>query len=768
MSFGKSRNSRRSFLIFLCHMFIDRDIAKYSIFSGEDILTTLKKIDANKNRVIFTVDERGVMEGVMTDGDFRRWLMKHPNIDLSKEPASSVANKKFISVLEDDIPAKIRAIFSDIIQIIPLLDKRGHLVAIAKEEIGDVHISSFVISETSPVFIIAEIGINHNGQLDLAKQLVDRAIEAGADCAKFQMRDMNELYRNRGKTDDASEDLGSQYTLDVLSRSQLTPDEMFEIFDYCKEKGIIPLCSPWDIPTVDRLEKYGIEAYKVASADLTNHDLLRALAKTGKSIFLSTGMSTEEEIQESAGLLRNLGASFVLLQCNSTYPAPFKDIHLRYLDRLRQIGRCAVGYSGHERGIQIPVAAVARGAKVIEKHFTLDKNMEGNDHKISLLPDEFKAMVDAIRQVEQALGTNAARVPSQGELMNRENLSKSLIINCDLKEGETILESVIEVKSPGKGLQPNRKEDLIGTKAKHDFKAGDFFFRADLSTENVQRRDYHFRRPWGLPVRYHDHKQLMEGTNPDFLEFHLSYKDMDADYNKYITETFDMNLTVHSPDLFTGDHILNLAAEDDEYLTRSISELQRVIDLTRAIKPHFRKTEKTLIIASVGGFTKDAFIDIKRRDAWYDRVADSLSQLDEEGVEITPQTLPPFPWYFGGQLHLNLFVTPDDIVDFCKKYNRRVCFDISHSKLACNHYNLSFQEFAEKVGPHSAHLHIVDAQGIDGEGVQIGTGDIDFAALAKTLDKVCPEASFIPEIWQGHKNSGEGFWIALESLEQWF
>lgn len=749
-------------------MIIDRDIIKYSIFSGENILSALQKIDANKQGVVYVVSDKGVLQGVMTDGDFRRWLMRHPKVDLDTETVASVANEKFVSVSADATPSKIRSCFSEKIQTLPLLDSRGHLVAIAKESISDMRIASFVIGESSPAFIIAEIGINHNGDIEIAKMLVDAAVTAGADCAKFQMRDMDSLYFNKGKTDDATQDLGAQYTLDILSRSQLTPEEMFEVFDYCKEKGIMPLCTPWDTETLKRLEAYGMEAYKVASADLTNHDLLSALAKTGKPIFVSTGMSMEEEIRESADLLRSLGVSFVLLQCNSTYPAPFKDLHLNYLDRLREIGRCSVGYSGHERGIHIPVAAIAKGAKVIEKHITLDKTMEGNDHKVSLLPDEFAAMVECIRQTEQALGSNASRAMSQGERMNRENLSKSLIINCDVNEGETILESMIDVKSPGKGLQPNRKKDLIGTKAKHDFKMGDFFYATDLATGVTERRDYHFRRPWGLPVRYHDYKTLMAGTNPDFLEFHLSYKDMDDDHAKYVDATYAMDFTVHSPDLFPGDHLLNLAAEEPEYRKRSIAELQRVIDLTRALKPNFSKTGKTLIIASVGGFTKDAFVTAKERDAWYDRIAESLSELDEQGVEVIPQTLPPFPWYFGGQLHLNLFVTPEDTAAFCKKYDRRVCFDVSHSQLACNHYNLSFEKFAETVAPHTAHLHIVDAQGVDGEGVQIGTGDIDFPVLAKTLDRLCPKASFIPEIWQGHKNNGEGFWIALERLEQWF
>ena len=243
---------------------------------------------------------------------------------------------------------------------------------------------------------------------------------------------------------------------------------------------------------------------------------------------------------------------------------------------------------------------------------------------------------------------------------------------------------------------------------------------------------------------------------------------MDQDINQYFNEEFDLDLTVHSPDLFSGDHLLNLCALDKEYRQRSIFELQRVINLTRSLKPFFKKALKPLIIVSIGGFTKDAHINEELKNQWYEIVAESLSQLDTEGVEIVPQTVPPFPWYFGGQLYLNLFVQPEDTIKFCKKYDYRVCLDISHSKLASTYFKCSFKEFIDLVGPYTAHLHIVDAKGVDGEGIQIGEGEIDFLALAESLERTCPKSSFIPEIWQGHKNDGEGFWIALERLEKWF
>lgn len=746
-------------------MLIDRSLTKYIVFAEESIINALKKISDNKSRIIFSVSESGVLEGVLTDGDFRRWLVSQDTINLN-QPVSRITNKSFKFALYHEDHNKIQARFSEQIDFVPLVDDRHHLVAVARQKTGEIEIGSFVINSQSPTFIIAEVGINHNGSLDLAKRLIDQAVIANADCVKFQMRDMQSLYHNAGDANDVREDLGSQYTLDILSRFQLAPEEMFTAFDYCREQNILPLCTPWDLESLALLEQYGMHSYKVASADLTNHELLSALAKTGKPLICSTGMSSEAEIIETVTLLKRLGAIYILLHCNSTYPAPFKDVNLNYLERLKEIGDCPVGYSGHERGINVAIAAVVKGAKVIEKHLTFDKSLEGNDHKVSLLPEEFKAMVQGIRQIEQALGTATERQPSQGELMNRETLAKSLVINCNLATGQEITAEMIEVKSPGRGLQPNRKAKLIGLKAKRPFKAGDFFFPSDLLKEQVQARNYQFRRPWGVPVRYHDFQAILSKSNPDFLEFHLSYKDMDQDIHQYFKHPYDLDLVVHSPDLFAGDHLLNLCALEEEYRQRSVTELQRVINVTRSLKPFFKKASRPLVVVSVGGFTKNAPLHPSERSKLYDLVAESLSKLDKKGVEIIPQTLPPFPWYFGGQLYLNLFVDSHDTTEFCRQHGYRLCLDISHSKLACNHYNLSFKEFIEKIGPHVAHLHIVDALGVDGEGLQIGEGEIDFPALAEDLDKVVPNASFIPEIWQGHKNKGEGFWIALERLEK--
>ena len=353
--------------------------------------------------------------------------------------------------------------------------------------------------------------------------------------------------------------------------------------------------------------------------------------------------------------------------------------------------------------------------------------------------------------------------------MNREVLAKSLVAYLPIKSGEVITRKAITIKSPGRGLQPNRIDELTGLFAKRDLNPGEFFFESDLQQTEVNPRDnYQFRRPWGLPVRYHDYHQLLKSSRPEFVEFHLSYKDLNEAPRDYIDTPQDVDFVIHCPELFAGDHILNLCAEDKDYRQRSIEELQRVIDLTRAMRDNFPRTENPLIVTNVGGFSMDHHLDQMEIQDCQDRLFQSLNGLETDGIRIVPQTMPPFPWHFGGQRYHNLFLGAEQIVSFCEQSGIQVCLDVSHSKLACNFQGASFDEFLNLVGPHVAHLHIADARGIDGEGLQIGDGEIDFLAMAKIIDKVAPKAGFIPEIWQGHKDSGYGFWVALDRLDNWF
>lgn len=613
------------------------------------------------------------------------------------------------------------------------------------------------------VFVIAEIGNNHNGSFERAIELIDRAAETGAECAKFQMRHLDQVYRQRTLRKDG-EDLGTEYVLDLLRRFELPVEDHRRLAKYCAQKGLLYLCTPWDPRSIEVLESLGVPAYKVASADLTNIPLLDRLCATGKPLILSTGMSGRAEVTATTAFLNRRNARFVLLHCNSTYPAPLHDIQLRWMEKLREI-HPLIGYSGHERGTAVTLAAVALGACVVERHFTLDRTMEGPDHAASLEAREFKKLVDGIREIELALGDGGERRVSQGEMINRENLAKSLVAAVPLKQGTVLEAKHIKVRSPGQGLSAQHYEALLGRKVQRDMGEEDFFYPSDLKDERVEPRPYRFQRPWGVPVRYHDFQEYRARIKPDLFEFHLSYSDMEIDPAKHLNGEYPFDFVVHAPELFSGSRLMDLASPDEAYRAESLRETQRVIDITRGLKRFFPSTVRPMIVANVGGFTMDEPLPADVVPGYYARFQKSLSELDMQGVELIPQTMAPFPWHFGGQRYQNMFVRIDEITDWCRKLGLRMCFDISHTRLTSNHFGLDFYDFARRIAPFTAHLHLGDAKDLNGEGLQIGEGEIDFDRLGGILREGCPDASFIPEIWQGHKNGGEGFWIALEKLE---
>lgn len=614
------------------------------------------------------------------------------------------------------------------------------------------------------VFVIAEVGNNHNGSLELAKRLVDAAIDAGADCVKFQLRNRHALYRSKADGSRA-EDLGVEYIQDLLDKVELSIDQHKALRNYCKKKNIIYLCTPWDEPSVDALAEFDVAGFKIASADLCNPFLIAKAASLGKPLILSTGMSYEHEIIRAIEQLKDLNVPFALLHCNSTYPAPEADIQLGYLKRLQEL-HGLIGYSGHERGTAVTHGAVALGAKLVERHLTLDRDMEGPDHLASLQPDEFRELVAGIRQLEQALPWRGpSRHVSQGELLNRENLSKSVIAAVAIQQDTIIDSSMLRVASPGQGLPPYRLPELLGKRATRNISQGDFFYSSDVEQQQIEKNlTFDFPVRWGVPVRYHDFLDYHKRITPDLFEFHLSYRDLSLQPKKFLAETNCSRLVMHAPELFENSELLDLVSDDPVYRQRSIDNLQRVVEATLQISEFFPQATERLIIANVGGFSADQPRKAAERTKLYDRFYESCEQIDFSGTELIPQNMAPFPWLFGGQRHQNIFMMPEELAAQAREHNLRYCLDLSHLQMTCFHFNLDFQEALELLLPYSAHLHVADAKGANGEGVLMGTGDIDWP---KTWAQICqyPQVSFIPETWQGHKDHGAGFWSALRLLQ---
>lgn len=324
-----------------------------------------------------------------------------------------------------------------------------------------------------PIVIIAEIGVNHNGDINLAKKMIIEAKKSGADIVKFQTAKPEALLTKCApKAKYQIENTGSnENQIDMIKKLILSYEEFVELDSFCQEQQICFLSTPFDCQSVEFLDNFNMPFWKIPSGEITNYPYLVKIAKTKKKVVMSTGMSNIEEVSQALDVLRENGTEdIVLLQCNTQYPTEYSDVNLRVMQTLKKRFNVEVGYSDHTKGIEIPIAAAALGAVVIEKHFTLDCNMEGPDHKASIEPKEFAQMVAAIRNVEKALGREEKCVnPSE-----RENIAiarKSIVAATDIKQGDIYSIDNLTTKRPGIGLSPMKWNELIGKKANRDYKA---------------------------------------------------------------------------------------------------------------------------------------------------------------------------------------------------------------------------------------------------------------------------------------------------------
>ncbi|MFC1821656.1 N-acetylneuraminate synthase [Thermodesulfobacteriota bacterium] len=331
-----------------------------------------------------------------------------------------------------------------------------------------------IAANNDRVFIIAEAGINHNGSLELAKKMISAAVEAGADAIKFQTFTAEKIisrlapkaeYQKKHTDHEESQ-------LEMVKKLELSERDHRELLDDCIRRKITFLSSPFDIESADFLITLGLEMLKIPSGEITNLPYIRHIGELGKKIIMSSGMSDLGEIEDALDILVSAGTkrkNITILHCNTEYPTPFEDVNLRAMLTIKAaFPGIQVGYSDHTLGVEIPIAAVAMGASVIEKHFTLDRNLPGPDHKASLIPEELHAMIQGIRNIEKALG-NGVKKPSKSELKNRDIARKSIVAAKSIRIGEIFSEENLTVKRPGGGISPMRWDELIGKKAEKAF-----------------------------------------------------------------------------------------------------------------------------------------------------------------------------------------------------------------------------------------------------------------------------------------------------------
>lgn len=318
------------------------------------------------------------------------------------------------------------------------------------------------------VTIIAEAGVNHNGDFQIAKELVDKASEAGADYVKFQLFKSAELVSaNAEMAEYQKKNTGKEETqLEMIRKLELSESDHIKLQEYCEHKNIGFMSSPFGISGISFLDSIGIDFFKVPSGEITNLPYLRELLKYQRKVILSTGMSSMDEVRSALDVLS--GKDVTVLHCNTEYPTPMQDVNLRAMLTIKDELGVKVGYSDHTKGIEVAIAAVAMGAEVIEKHFTINKNMEGPDHKASLDPEELSEMVRAIRNIEVALG-DGRKVPSESEKKNIPIARKSIVAARKIVKGELFSSENITIKRPGNGISPMQWDDVLGLEASQEF-----------------------------------------------------------------------------------------------------------------------------------------------------------------------------------------------------------------------------------------------------------------------------------------------------------
>ncbi|RMF39719.1 MAG: hypothetical protein D6755_14075 [Anaerolineae bacterium] len=364
-------------------------------------------------------------------------------------------------------------------------------------------------------------------------------------------------------------------------------------------------------------------------------------------------------------------------------------------------------------------------------------------------------MVRDIRNIEAALGTGEEKFMSRGEILNREVLGKSLVARRRIEPGEKITPDMVAVKGPALGISPQCYDDLIGRTAERIIEEDEPFLERDLGHVITLDAEHTLPMDWGFTVRFIDYEMMM-AYKPHMLEFHFTDKDLDEEYPG---GDLPVQLVVHAPE-FWDRTLVDLCSLDEDQRRDSVALMQKAIDLTRRMAPHFVGTPK--VIVHPGAMSLDHPIEDTR--ALYDNLRRSVQELDYEGVELLLENLPPHPWYFGGQWLTNAFMDAYEIRDFIESMGLNMCFDTSHNKLYCNWAHVDFYEQVRVLLPYIRHLHLADGAGLDGEGLQIGEGLIDWVKFFRTLGDY--RGTMIPEIWRGHQRQGEGYLIAMQRLSE--
>ncbi|MCD4756740.1 MAG: N-acetylneuraminate synthase family protein [Arcobacteraceae bacterium] len=614
--------------------------------------------------------------------------------------------------------------------------------------------------KSNETYIIAEIGINHNGSLDTAIKLIEASKEAGVDAVKFQKRHLESIYSNEILDNANNSEWSFEYLIPLLKEVELKEDEYKIIRKKCDDLEIDLIVTPFDAESAKFIFELGVSAFKIASADMTNIPLLKLCNSFNVPMIISTGMWNDKDIEICTNIYKQNNFKYGLLLAQSTYPAPYETLNLNYINTLKKYSDI-VGYSGHERGVFIPISAVTMGCKIIEKHITFDKNQKGPDHKASMLPDEWKEMVSNIRMLEKALGDK--KEINQAEIQNKEAFAKSAVPIRDLPSGHVLIKNDIIFKAPGKGIFPHEIDNYYGKVIKNEVKKDHYINQTDFEEiiKLSQWDNFNFSKQWGVKCRFHDYAEYQVLNSP-CIEFHCSQTDLDIDFKPDVSQS---ELIIHAPEIFDRQ-LVDICSNDKNIVKKSLNILQRSIDKTIEISSYFPKKKPKLVVHLGGMFLNKR--ELSDTSELTNIAIENFKKLnyDENLIDIIPENLPPRPWYLGGEWFQHGFMLEEDMIKFCTYFNLGITYDICHASLYCNEFNIDLVDYTKRIMPLVKHIHISDAYGNNGEGVQIGEGSIDFENVLKEIKEY--QFTWVPEIWSGHLHHGAGTYKCMKILDTKF
>ena len=600
------------------------------------------------------------------------------------------------------------------------------------------------------IYIIAELGINHDGAESVALQLIDLAHEAGVNAVKFQYRNVENVYNSD------STEIGDEILSQEIIRTKLNFSQIIKLNSYARNLGLqtgISFFAPQDIDDFGAAIQ-NFNFFKIPSPVMSNYALVNKCMNIDKHVFISTGAQTEQSIELLFNKLPEFG--WTPMHCISNYPATTVNAKLGYIKFLSDKWQREVGYSSHDMNWSVCVAAIYTGAKVIERHITLDKNGAGLDHTTSSTFEEFKLLVDISSNLIQLESGNFNRTPNQGELINLQNLGKSLYAKEDIMMGSTLELNKFKVESPQVGLNLEEFNGLNGKKTLRFIGKNKPLSRSDIQTgTTLNKRDIEFAKEnkISLPARFHDYQSIKQEIPLENFELHLSHKDVDKIEDFKILSQFD-KFSIHLPDYINSTILFDPFAKDLFIKEASIKIMSKTVKFAEKLQS--KTNSQVPIVGSFSQLKND-------RNLYYQEIISMQKSFLDRGLVVLPQWLPPYAWYFGGTVKLNIMNDVKDL-EIITEQGIAICTDLSHLILSANYSKINVFDMYTKLVDTTKHLHLAGASGIDGEGLYFNNLSPDELMMFKHALKT--EYAKVLEVWQGHLDNFEGFKLGIKQLSE--